>query len=325
MDADIFIKQEEKRMKKLVCVFLAVMLLFSAASVFARGGRDSDQAIKIGFTIGDLTNPVWVSMYQEMEKKAKELGAQILVNAANYDVNSQINAIENFITAGCQVIIIHAFDYESAVPAAAKAQAQGIKILAYDVDLPNSDARCILDNYATGKVIGKMAGNWINQNLDGKGVVGVCGFPHITIIVERQKGIEDGLLEASPTSQIVARVRAGLPEEGVKEGENFIQAHPNMNVVCGINDAGILGVYEAFKGAGWDKRNVALFGCDAVTDAINAIDENGIYKGTVFLQTDWAGGRMIEEAVKMAKGQPYEETIIMPGEEVTYSNINNYK
>jgi ABC-type sugar transport system substrate-binding protein len=311
-------------MKRMVGVFLIVMLLFGTVSIFANGKKDSAQTIKIGFSIGDLTNPVWVAMYQEMDKKAKELGAQLLVNNANYDVNSQINAIENFITAGCQVIIIHAFDYEAAVPAAANAQSRGVKILAYDVDLPNSDARCVLDNYATGKLIGNMAGKWINANLDGKGIVGICGFPHITIIVERQQGIEDGLLEVSPTSKIVARVRAGLPAEGVEEGENFIQAHPDMNVVAGINDSGILGVYEAFKAAGWDKRNIALFGCDAVADAVNTINENGIYKGTIFLKTIWAGGRMIEEAVKMAKGEPYEQTIIMPGEEVTYSNVKNY-
>jgi ABC-type sugar transport system substrate-binding protein len=313
-----------KRCKVMTLVlFLAAGLVFSGCTKNAADGKEN--AITIGFSIGDLSNPIWVTMVQSMQEKAESLGAQFVYKDYKQNIGTQIDDIENFLTMGCQVIIIHAMDYEAAVPLVTEAVGKGVKVISYDVNLPGSDAYCGVDNTIVGKAIGTMAGNWINENVDGKGVVGIFGYPTILAILERENGIKAGVMETAPQSIIVSSVAAGLAEQGVTEGENFMQAFPNINAVVGINDAAILGAYEAFNAAGWGGRNVGLFGCDAVEDALQAINRDGsIYKGTVFLDVIVQGGIMIENAVKMAKGEPFEKNMLAAPILITKDNVPQY-
>jgi ribose transport system substrate-binding protein len=314
---------------KRVVGILVGLLLASTATVFAGGAKDKagekDSQIKIGFSIGDLSNPIWVTMVQAMQKKAESLGAQLIYKDYKQNIGTQIDDIENFLTMGCQVIIIHAMDYEAALPLVKEATGKGVKVISYDVNLPGSDAYCGVDNTIVGRAIGVMAGKWINENAGGKGVVGIFGYPTIMAILERENGIKAGLMETSPQSRIVSSVAAGLAEQGVTEGENFMQAFPDINAVVGINDAAILGAYEAFNAAGWGGRNIGLFGCDAVEDALQAIDRDGsIYRGTIFLDVMVQGGMMVENAVKMARGEPYEKNMLAVPISIMKDNVKQY-
>jgi ribose transport system substrate-binding protein len=314
--------------KRIVWILIGI-LLASSATVFAGGAKDTaagkNSQIKIGFSIGDLSNPIWVTMVQNMQKKAESLGAQLVYKDYKQNIGTQIDDIENFLTMGCQVIIIHAMDYEAALPLVKEATGKGVKVISYDVNLPGSDVYCGVDNTVVGKAIGTMAGKWINENAGGKGVVGIFGYPTIMAILERENGIKAGIMETSPQTRIVSSVAAGLAEQGVTEGENFMQAFPDINAVVGINDAAILGAYEAFNAAGWGGRNIGLFGCDAVEDALQAIDRNGsIYKGTIYLDVIGHGEAMIENAIKMAKGEPFEKNIISVPVLITKDNVKQY-
>jgi ribose transport system substrate-binding protein len=307
-----------------VVLFLAVGLVFTGCTKKNTGGS-KDNTIKIGLSIGDLSNPIWVTMVQSMQKKTESLGAQFVYKDYKSNIGTQIDDIENFLTMGCHVIIIHAMDYEAALPLVKEATEKGVKVISYDVNLPGSDAYCGVDNTILGKAIGTMTGNWINENVDGKGVVGIFGYPTILAILERENGIKAGLTETSPQSIIVSSVTAGMTEQGVTEGENFMQAFPNINAVVGINDAAILGAYEAFNAAGWGGKNVGLFGCDAVEDALQAINREGsIYKGTVYLDVIGMGDTMIENAIKMAKGEPFEKNMLAVPILVTKDNVQQY-
>jgi ABC-type sugar transport system substrate-binding protein len=142
-----FIMEYGRTMKKFQTGKKAVLgfVLILAVTTIATAGGKADKStpgngIKIGFSIATLTNPIWTNMYLNMDKRAKELGAELFVNDANNIAASQITAIENFISMGCQVIIVHAFDYEAAIPAVANAKSKGVKIISYDVKLPDTEA-----------------------------------------------------------------------------------------------------------------------------------------------------------------------------------------
>jgi ABC-type sugar transport system substrate-binding protein len=259
-----------------------------------------------------------------MQKKAEEFGVQLFVNDANNITATQITGIENFITMGCQVIIVHAFDYEAAIPIVEEAKTKGVKVIGYDVRLSGTDAFCGVDNTILGKYLGSLAGKWINENVGGNGIVGICGVPTITAILERENGIKAGIMETSPASKIVSVVAPGSVAGAVTEGENFLQAHPDINCVVSIADAFSLAVFEAFIAAGKSGANIGIFGCDAVPDALDAIALGDIYRGTQFLDAVNAGGRMIETSVKMAKGEPYDPDILMEPRAVTFENVREF-
>jgi ribose transport system substrate-binding protein len=305
---------------------MMILLLLAGGTVFAGGGKEAGKdKIKIGFSIGDLSNPIWITMVQNMQKKANALGVEFIYKDYKQNIGSQISDIENFLTMGCQVIIIHAMDYEAALPLVQEANNRGVKIISYDVNLPGSHGYCGVDNTIVGRAIGTMAGQWINEKAGGKGVVGIFGYPTILAILERENGIKAGLMETAPNSRIVGSVAAGFAEEGVTEAENFMQAFPDINAIIGINDGAILGAYEAFNAAGWGAKNIGLFGCDAVTDAMQAIDTpKSIYEGTIYLNVINAGDMMIENAIKMAKGEPYEKNMVLKPVLITKSNVKQY-
>jgi ribose transport system substrate-binding protein len=296
----------------------------ASSETSAQEVSDTEEPIRIGFSISDLSNPVWVEMYNKMQAKAEELGAEIIVNDAKSDPNSQINALENFIASECDAIIVHAFDPEASVPTIDKAMEAGIKVVAYDQKIDRYDAYVGVDNYKLGTAIGEQAAKWINENLGGNAEIGVCGYPTIPIIVEREQGIKDALAKYAPNATIVATATAGYTPEGVKVGENFLQAHPNMNVVVGINDGGILGVYEAFKSAGKEGDTYGLFGCDATSDALDAIKVGGIYRGTIQLDTALAGETLVQLAVDTAKGKEVTKDVLFEMAPVDNSNVDQY-
>jgi ribose transport system substrate-binding protein len=282
------------------------------------------QKVKIGFSATDGDNPAAQLLYKGMREKARELGVEVIIRANKADAGVQTGDIENFIAAGCKVIVIHPYDRDAVIPYIEKARAKGVKVFAYDTELPGADVYCGFDNEAGGKAIGVMAGNWINERLGGRGVAAVLSYPPIPALDKRGKGIIEGILMTAPETRIAGVFTAGLISQGLEEGERLIREMPEVNVVAGINDAGVLGVYQAMANSGWGERNIGLFGCDAVKDALEAIGGNTIYRGTIYLDIEKMGRAIIETAVNMIKGKEYNRIIRYELSRVTEENYEQY-
>lgn len=237
---------------------------------------------KIGLCLSEMTNALFADIQRILEDKAQSEGNQLIVRDAHSDANNLVQAIEDFISADCQMIIIQNFAGDAATSALQKAREAGICICSWDYALEEAHFSIINDEIELGKTIGRTAGQWIADNLDGKAEVAICNYPVLSFLVEREEGIVEGLKETAPEAEIVNRQSAGYANEGFTAGENFLQKNPNVQVVVGINDGGIMGVYEAFKAAGKSKAdNIGLFGCDASADALAAIGDDDIYVATI--------------------------------------------
>ncbi|MGI6069223.1 MAG: sugar ABC transporter substrate-binding protein [Blautia sp.] len=301
-------------MKKMVAILLSMLLL--ASLLAGCGGSQEEQAVKkdvqaeetkapeaseekettaakeeapakeggykIGLCFSEMTNALFADIQRILEEKAQGEGNQLIVRDAHSDANSLVQAIEDFISADCQMIIIQNFAGDAATSALQKARDAGICICSWDYALEEAHFSIINDETELGKTIGRTAGQWITDNLDGKAEVAICNYPVLSFLVVREEGIVEGLKETAPDAKIVNRQSAGYANEGFTAGENFLQKNPNVQVVVGINDGGIMGVYEAFKAAGKSKDDhIGLFGCDASADALAAIQEDDMYVATI--------------------------------------------
>jgi ribose transport system substrate-binding protein len=282
------------------------------------------QKAKIGFSVADDANPFWQPLYKGLKEKARELGMEVIIRDTKQDAGVQISDIEHFIATGCKVVIIHSYDRDAVIPYIEKAQAKGVKVFAYDTELPGADVYCGFDNEAGGKAIGAMAGSWINEHLGGRGVAAVLSYPPIVALDVRGKSIIEGILTVAPETKIAGIFAAGIISQGLEEGERLIREMPEVNVVAGINDAGVLGVYQAMINAGRGDRNIGLFGCDAVKDALEAIGGNTIYRGTIYLDAEKMGRDIIETAAAMIKGKKYNPLIRYELSRVTEENYGQY-
>lgn len=286
---------------------------------------NGDDVIKIGFSIQDITNQAWAEMWTYMQAKAEELGVEVTLSDCQADPAKQIESLENFIQGGYDAIIVHCFDAESATSTLEAAKEKGIKILAYDTYLEIADCYYGLDNYAVGKQIAKNAADWMAVvHPEGEVEVGVCNYPLNQVCLDRAEGILAGLAEYAPNAKVVAEAQAGYTDEGLVVGEAFMQAHPNMKVVVGIDDAGLLGVYEAVKAAGKNTDDFGMFGIDALPEALKLISEGEIFRSTIYLDLNTVGEQMVDACTKMVKGESVEKMNYFMMVNLDVNNVAEY-
>ena len=260
--------------------------------------------ITIAYAASSLTNEIFAMQIEAMQKYCDEIGVKFLYKPSE-DNEGKIAAIENYKSMDVDVIMVHVTDTASFEGAMKEVQAAGIKFFSYDTKIEGCDAYYGWDNYDLGWAIGENAAEWVNANFDPSETVNAASanYPSLDFLKTREQGYIDALAELAPNVVWVTEGLGGLASNGVTSGENFLQMGVDINLVVGINDGGCLGVYEAFKAANYGGDKVGIFGCDATGDALNAIADGGIYRGTVTTELINVAPEFIDICVAMALGE----------------------
>lgn len=308
---------------------LVLVLTFTAFAGFGiSAGAEEAKTGKLGVSMGTTQNLFYSKMAQVIEDYCDEIGVECMITDENNDVSKQISSIENFIISGCTAIIVVAFDPDGVRDVVKQAVDKGIYVMAYDGVIDGAQGSFNLDNYVYGYQTGTMAAEWINAHpeLSKQEVVevGIFDYPDIPAIIDRAQGINDALAELAPNAKVVAQQKAGVGDEGNVQGENFLAAHPDMQVVCGINDTGVLGAYEVFKSAGKIGDNYGFFGADADPLALQLISEESSYRGTVASTVYEDFPEAIDTCLAGGNGEEVEGTMYYTTAPVTIENVAEY-
>ena len=253
-------------MKKLVALFLAVIMLMGVCALAESTGETegiqaspefyakADLSVlsgkKLGITIQSLQNAYWAGVMTALDTVLKEAGAEFTIVACDDSSATQIGQIENFISSGCDLIMVHPSDAAAVEDVCAQAREQGIKVMCWDDPMENTDANWILDNTYLGTEIGKLAGAFINEHYseDNKAEVIVIGYPQTKILLEREEGIKIGLEETAAGKYEIVASQAGIIASDAQTAvETTLQAHPNAKVVAGIGAGAMIGADEALN------------------------------------------------------------------------------
>lgn len=261
--------------------------------------------ITIAYVTNGLTTQIFRDQVTAMEEYSKEIGCNFVYTAVD-DVDAQLAAIDNYIAMDVSCLIVHVTSVETFQDSMKNCQAAGIPFFAYDTNIEGSDAYYGWDNYAMGYAIGTNAANWVNENFGpGDTVYAASNDRKIfDFLVVREQGYKDALDELCEADiEWVIEAPGGNTERGVTAGENFIQCGYDLNLVCAINDSGLCGVYQAFQAANYGEgKTLGLFGCDSDPEALAAIAEGGIYKGTINTGLVALAPEFIDIAVGLAQG-----------------------
>ena len=157
-------------MKKLVALILAVIMLMSVCALAETTGETegvqaspefyakADLSIlsgkKLGITIQSLQNAYWAGVMTALDTVLTEAGAEFTIVACDDSSATQIGQIENFISSGCDLIMVHPSDAAAVEDVCAQAREAGIKVMCWDDPMENTDANWILDNTYLGTEIG---------------------------------------------------------------------------------------------------------------------------------------------------------------------------
>ena len=245
-------------MKKFVALFcLALVLALPVAAMAADTGKTegiqaspefyakADLSVlkgkKLGIAIQSLQNAYWAGVMTALGEILEAAGAEYTIVGCNDSSATQIGQIENFVSAGCDLIMVHPSDANAVEDACAEARNYGIKVMCWDDPMTNTDANWVLNNTYLGTEIGKLAGAFINQHYSAEKKAEVT-------VIERENGIRQGLEEvAAGKYEIVATtaaIEANLAQDAV---ETILQAHPNCKVFTGIGAGAMIGADEALQ------------------------------------------------------------------------------
>jgi ribose transport system substrate-binding protein len=292
-----------KKRTKLLSIVLSTMLLMGAlagcsSEKAAEGGK------KIGLVLSTLNNPFFVSMKEGAEKKAKELGYEIIVLDSQNDATKERANVEDLVQQGISVLIINPTDSDAVVNSITVANDKKIKVLTVDRKANGGD---VITHIASDNIKGgEMAAAFILEKLGGKGnLVELQGIPGASATRDRGKGFHN-IVDNKDGVKVVASQAADFDrQKGLTVTENIIQATPTFDAIFAHNDEMALGAIKAIKTA---NKNVIIVGFDGNDDAKAAV-ASGELAATIAQKPDLMGEIAVENAVKVAKGETVEKEI----------------
>ena len=254
-----------KKLLAMVCTGMLALGMMTGAAMADTGDTEGVQASpefyekadlsilegkKIGITIQSLENAYWAGVMTALQEQLDELGANTTIVACDDSSATQIGQVENFISSGCDLIMIHPSDAAAVEDVAKEAQDAGIKVMCWDDPMTNTDGNWILNNTDLGIAIGELTGEFINEHYDedNKAQVTVIGYPQTTILKEREEGILEGMANVADGKYEVIANQAAIDANAAQTAmETILIAHPDCKVVTGIGAGAMIGADEALN------------------------------------------------------------------------------
>ncbi|NLL89380.1 MAG: sugar ABC transporter substrate-binding protein [Firmicutes bacterium] len=313
--------------------FIALSVIAVLAIVGLFGFNAVAQAnFKVGITIQSLENSYWAGVFGEVEQIMKEKGWEYTILGCNDNSAVQIQQIENFITSGVDLIMVHPSDPYAIEDYTRQAREAGIKVMCWDDKMENTDLNWILENTELGYAIGKLAADFINVHYDAnnKAKVAIMNYPQTPILLERENGILKALEEiAGGKYTIVARQPAIDAASALSNMETILQAHPDVRVVCSIGAGGDIGANVAFMSAtgGNIPANMGIFSADATEQQLEAIKNGEASRASVGFE---GSNKKTAQAVvslyeRLLNGEVFpEQNLVRPLLAIDASNVDEY-
>ena len=288
------------------------LIKFAAAAatgiLLSSGMAAADDKPVVGLIMKSLANEFFQNMLEGAEAHAAQRGDYELraVGMQNEtDFESQINAVENFITQGVDAIVVAPADSKAMVRPLKRAMAAGIVVVNFDVAL-DEDAKKQQgvelafvgpDNRGGAKLAGDALGAALGA---GGKVVIIEGNPGADNATQRRLGFEDSVAEYK-LDLLDSRTAHWETEEANQVLSTMLTANPDIQGVMAANDSMAIGVVKALEAAGRD--DIKVVGFDAIPAVLPMIED-----GRLLATVDQFGKEMAANSIDLAldviKGGP---------------------
>ncbi|HHX60229.1 MAG TPA: sugar ABC transporter substrate-binding protein [Epulopiscium sp.] len=294
-------------MKNIVRTFImtgiGVVLLVGCS----RGGAKNptvnqveNDRIQIGLSFDSFVIERWQRDRDIFVSTAKELGADVNVQIASGDVNKQISQIEYFIDKNMDVIVIIPTDANLLKESVLKAKQKGIKVIAYDRLIQNSD----VDLYISfdNEKVGTLMAQAIVENIPRQGEIAfILGSEVDHNVMQVKKGLEDVINNTDIKVVSIDYAQGWIAEEAFSAVNQVLKTKPYINgLVCGNDDL----ASQAIKALSEHRLagSVYVVGQDADLNACQRIVE-GTQTMTVYKSIEQLAKKAAEYAVTLGKNE----------------------
>ncbi|HUU95357.1 MAG TPA: substrate-binding domain-containing protein [Phycisphaerae bacterium] len=275
------------------------------------------QVFTIGMSQCNLGEPWRVQMNADVKTAAdKRPNIKMVFKDAQNDTLKQRAHVEEFVSAGVDLIIISPKEAAPLTEPVAKAVQAGIPVIVLDRRVLGAKYTCFIG--ADNKLIGREAGKWIVKKLGGKGkVVELKGLMTSTPGQDRHTGFRAGI-EGSEIEVIFEADMKWLEPDARKEMESALARYDQIDLVYAHNDPGAHGAYLAAKAAGREK-DIMFVGIDALPHEGVMYAKQGILDAT--LQYPTGGAEAIDVALKILNGEEVPKEITLGSRIFTTENV----
>jgi len=313
-------------MKKLFFIIIVISVIFLACvagcSKKTPATDDASPAkaekYKIGMSQCNLGEPWRVQMNADVKNAAEEHSEiEVVFKDAQNDTLKQRSHMEEFISAGVDIIIISPKEAAPLTPVVAQAYKKGIPVIILDRMVIGDEYTCFIG--ANNVEIGKAAGKWIAETLKGKGkVIELKGLMTTIPGQDRNSGFRQGIKDSDIEIIFEADMK-WLEPNARKEMESALSRFEKIDLVYAHNDPGAHGAYLAAKAAGREKE-IKFVGIDGLPQEGQIYVKQGVLAATFEYPT---GGReAIDTALKLLKNQSVPKKITLSSKIYTSENID---
>lgn len=279
----------------------------TALAAIALAGCNEHKSPKgvIGITLTSKTEARWVSDGNNMVKALKDMGYDVDLQYAQYDIPVQLSQVENLVAKHVRALIIAPIDGTTMVNALSQAHEQGIPVISYDRLLrgtPDVDYYVTFDNRQTGVLQGKDIVDKLGLK-KGKGPFNLEIFAgalddnnaHVVyegVMSQLKPYIDSGKLVIR-SKQVTLNQTATANWDGATAQarmDNLLSAYysnAHLDAVLAMNDSIATGVVSSLRSVGYGASGTAMpviTGQDAEVPNVKSI-VRGDQTSTIFKDT----------------------------------------
>lgn len=264
---------------------------------------DGEQVV-IGFSMDTLKEPIWKKHKESFIRKANELGAEVRVMQANSDDKVQLSQIDQLISEGVNVLLVAPHDGTICAEAAEKAHKAGIKLIAYDRIIKNSDVDFYisLNSYK----VGEFQARELLKKVTSGNVAYIGGSPaDNNALIFRDESLKVLNEHKDSINLVMDKYSTDWNiEEAYNNVIKLLNENPNIQGIICANDGTASGAIAALEKFSLDGK-VPVTGLDADIAACQRIVE-GKQLMTVYKPADKIAEKAAEISVQLAKGEEPE-------------------
>jgi ribose transport system substrate-binding protein len=221
---------------------------------------------RVALTVMGLGQPFFLAVVGHWKSLAKRYGFELKVYDGKFDAGTVQKNIDDIIADKPDAIAFAPLDSDASVPQIKKLLAAKIPTVTYNVQ-PRQvlTPRVFADDFLGSRSVGCNAGAYFNARFPGVDAkIGIVDLPNLPQVADRKNGFLYGFLSQVPGAVVVGEVNGGgVIDKALPAASDLLQAHPDVNVIFGINDDSSLGTIAALKAAG---KNLDTWGVLAAVD-----------------------------------------------------------
>ena len=238
-------------MKKAISILLAVMLIF-AISVPAYAADSKPTAAFVTFGLGgDFFQALADTFVTTMEAE----GWNAEYTDGQFNPTAQIDAMENYIAKGVDVIVLWSVAPEAMGFVIEQAQAAGIKVVAFVAPTDAYDALMLAEDAKLADSLNYLAAKWIDETFAD------AEDHSVPVAVFRCRTAQTGVTQADELIKIEDYSTKALfakevelqdenTDTGMAAAENLYTTNPEIKVFLSAHNGLALGVNNYFTGIG---------------------------------------------------------------------------